>query len=85
MLCGLPEALSVMEIDPVMLPLLAGLKTTLIVQCAFGANAAGVNGQLLLSEKGERAPGGVILEITRGAVPVLVRRTDLTELVVSTA
>jgi len=85
MLCGLPEALSAIEIDPIMLPVLTGLKTTLMVQCAFGAKTAGESGQLWLIEKGEGALGGVILEITRGAVPVLVRRADLTELVVPTA
>lgn len=85
MLCGLPGALSAIDIDPVMLLALAGLKTALMVQCAFGAKATGESGQLLLTEKGEGALGGVILEMTRGAAPVLVRRTDLTELVVPTA
>ena len=68
-----------------MLPILVGLKTTLMVQCAFGAKAAGESGQLWLTEKGEGALGGVILEITRGAALVLVRRADLAELVVPTA
>lgn len=36
--CGLPLALSVMETAPLALPLLCGVKVTLITQLALGAN-----------------------------------------------
>lgn len=72
--CGLLLELSEIEIDPLKLPAAMGLKVTLIVQYALGASEAR---QLLLSEKGEGGLGGVMPVITRGAVPVFVRRTDL--------
>ena len=37
--CGLPLALSVMGIVPLELPLLCGVKVTLMTQLALGANA----------------------------------------------
>ena len=37
--CGLPLALSVMETAPLALPLLCGVKVTLMTQLALGANA----------------------------------------------
>lgn len=47
--CGLPLALSVMETAPLKLPLLCGVKVTLIVQLAPPASEAG---QLLVCAKG---------------------------------
>ena len=47
--CGLPLALSVMETVPLALPLLWGVKVTLIVQLAPPASEAG---QLLVCAKG---------------------------------
>jgi hypothetical protein len=81
--CGLPLALSAMLIELLKVPGLVGLKVTPIVQCAVGASDAGDRGQLSVSEKG--ALGCETLAITSGAFPVLVRRTDLTELVVPIA
>lgn len=69
-----------MLIEPLKVPVADGLNVTLIVQNALGAS---VPEQLLLSKKG--ALGGVMLVIARVVVPVLVRRTDLAELVVPTA
>jgi hypothetical protein len=75
--------LSVTMIELMKVPRAVGLKVALNVQNAFGASDPGERGQLSVFEKG--ALGGVMLVITRGAVPVLVRRTDLAELVVPTA
>ena len=47
--CGLPLAASVMETAPLALPLLCGVKVTLIVQLAPPASEAG---QLLVCAKG---------------------------------
>ena len=78
--CGLPLALSEMLIEPLKAPMVEGLNVTLILQDVFCAREPG---QSLLSTKG--ALGGVMLLITSDAVPVLVSRTVLVELVVPTA
>jgi len=75
--------LSVTMIELVKAPSAEGLNVTLIVQDVFWASPVPPIGQPLASEKG--ALGIEMLLITSGAVPVLVRRTDLTELVVPTA
>ena len=75
--------MSAMEIDPLKLPVVAGANVAVIVQYAWLASEAGVRGQLSLSEKG--ALGADMLLITRGAVPVFVRRTDRAALVVPMA
>jgi len=80
MVCGLPLALSAMPIESLKTPRADGPNVTLILQNALWARELG---QSLLSTKG--ALGGVMLVITSGAVPVLVRRTVLAELVVPAA
>jgi hypothetical protein len=81
--CGLPAALSAIEIDPLALPVVRGAKVAVMVQNAFRAREAGERGQLSLSEKG--VPDTVMFVITRGADPVFVRRAECPVLVVPIA
>lgn len=76
--CGLPLALSVMEIVPLELPLLCGVNVMLIVQPAPPASEAG---QLLVSAKGWFVTMPLMLRL---APPVFVRTTVCTVLVVPT-
>jgi hypothetical protein len=62
--CGLPEALSVTVTEPDRVPMVAGVKVTLIVQVA---PTASVVPQLFVSAK---SPVIVIPEMVNGAVPV---------------
>ena len=62
-LCGLPGALSVTESVPLMLPVVLGVKVTLIVQVATDAR---LGTQLSVSLKLELA---VMSETLRGVVP----------------
>jgi hypothetical protein len=87
MVCGLLGALSLINTEPVNGPVEVGAKVKLIVQEALGASEnEPVAGQLVAmcgSAKG--ALGGVMLETTRGAVPVFLSCTDFTALVVPSA
>jgi hypothetical protein len=71
--CGLPAALSVMEILAVREPVAVGSNVTLIVQVAPAARVVGETGQLFVWMK---SPGFVPirprLEIVRAPVPVLL-------------
>lgn len=67
--CGLPAALLVTTIDPASEPTDCGLKVIVNVQVAFGAS---VDGPQPVKEK---SPPPLTCEITRGAVPELVRTT----------
>jgi hypothetical protein len=64
--CGLPCALEVTVIAPVLVPVAVGKKLTLIVHAA---PAARLVPQLLLSRK---SPLGTMLEIVKIAPPVLL-------------
>ena len=46
--CGLPAALSVIEIEPVCVPVAVGVKVTLIEQVPAAASVAGLIGQVLV-------------------------------------
>ena len=83
--CGLPLALSKMDIDPLKFPVVVGVKVTLIVHDALGGSETGAIGQLLVSENGEGGFDTAILLIRRPAAPVFLRRADLKVLVVPTA
>ena len=71
-------ALSVRVIEPLLVPVAAGVKVTLIVQEALTARLAP---QLLVWEK---SPLAVMLEIVRAAFPLFVSAIDSGELVVPT-
>lgn len=73
MVCGLPLALSEIEMDPLTLPVAVGPNVTLIVHEAPGASAVGEIGQLLFSENGVGGVGAVMLPIRRLAVPEFLR------------
>jgi hypothetical protein len=78
--CGLLEALSAIEMDPVKLPVLAGLKVKLMVQDAFGAREKELvsgHGVVPLGGSAKGALGGVMLETVSEAVPVLLSVTLL--------
>ena len=68
-LCGLPVALSLIEIVPVAVPFPAGVNVTEMLQLAPAARDAA---QLLVWPK---APPALMLKIVKLAVPVLVRVT----------
>ena len=76
--CGLPWALSVMEMEPVAGPAVVGLKVTLIVQLALGFS---VGPQVLVWVNG---PVATMLVRFRLSTPLLLRVTDLELLVVET-
>ena len=76
--CGLPEALSVTERVPVLVPPAVGLKVTVIVQFAPAARAPP---QLFVSEK---SPLAAIVVIASEDWPVLESVTIWAELVVPT-
>jgi hypothetical protein len=77
--CGLPPALSVMETAPLALPLLCGVKVTLIVQLVPPASDAG---QLLVCAKGRLV---AMLLMLRLAPPVFDNVTVCAALVVPMA
>ena len=74
--CGLPAALSVIVIEPVLLPAAVGVKVTLKAQFA---PAAKLDPQVLSCAK---SPLTTILEMLNAAVPVLVNVTACAALVV---
>ena len=67
--CGLVPALSVIVTAPVRVPVVVGVKVTLMVQLDPAVTAPG---QLLLWAK---SPVAAMLEIVRSAVPVFVNET----------
>src|SRR5512142_2801010 len=84
MVCGLPWALSVIVIPPVLAPLMLGVKVTVIVQWAPAANDVP---QLLVCAKSVLDTGSLkaAIEVMASATfPVLVKVTDCAELVVAT-
>jgi hypothetical protein len=85
--CGLPAALSLIDTEPVNVPVEAGAKVKLIVQEALGASENEPEAAQLVAICGSAkgAFGGVMLETTRGAVPVFLSCTDFTALVVPSA
>jgi hypothetical protein len=69
-LCGLPDALSVTFTVDDRLPVLVGVKITLMVQLAFAARE---EGQVLVSEKSPVLPVEILMPVTDNeAFPVLV-------------
>lgn len=81
--CGLPDALSVMVTEAVRLPVADGVNVTLIEQFAFTASVALLAGQVLVCAKSLLfVPVTEMLEIVRGAVPEFVSVTLCAELVV---
>lgn len=77
--CGLPLALSVIETAPLKLPLLCGVKVTLIMQLAPPVSEAG---QLLVCAKGKLV---AMLLMLRLAPPVFANVTVCAALVVPIA
>jgi hypothetical protein len=72
-LCGLPAALSVIFTADDRLPVLVGVKITLIVQLALAAKD---DGQLLVSEKSPMLPLDILmLLVDNDVVPVFVSVT----------
>ncbi len=76
--CGLPAALSVIVTSPVRLPVVVGVKVTLIVQLAAGAT---VPPQVFVRSK---SPLATMLVMVNRALPALVKVTDCGGLVVPT-
>jgi hypothetical protein len=84
--CGLPDALSVMVTAPDRDPAAVGVKVTLSAQLAEAASDPDPTGQLFVWEKSPLlVPVIEILEMVRGPVPEFVSVTPLAELVVPTA
>ena len=77
--CGLPDPLSEMVMEPKLAIPALGVKVTAITQLLFGCNGAPVH--LSVSEK---SPLAMMLEKTRGVVPLLVTITSCGELDVPT-
>jgi hypothetical protein len=83
--CGLPLALSVIDILALRLPLAVGLKVTLIVQFDPAARVLDPLGQVLVWAKSPLlVPLKLILLIVRAALPLLVKVTVWAALVVPT-
>ena len=76
MMCGLPVALSVMVMAPVLVPVAVGVKVTEMVQLA---PAAMKTPQLVVCAK---SPLGTMLVMSSDALPVFVSVTVCAELVV---
>lgn len=80
--CGLPEALSVMDIDAERDPAAAGLKVTLIVHVALTASELP---QLLVWPKSvELVPEIAMLDTVSVALPVFVKETACAALLTPT-
>ena len=83
--CGLPLALSLIEMLALRLPVAVGVKVALMLQVPLTARVAGLIGQVWLGLKSPGlVPPGVMALMLRGAVPLLVRVTDCAPLVVLT-
>jgi hypothetical protein len=78
---GLPEALSVIVMVPVCVPVAVGVKVTLIEQVPFTGSVDGLMGQLFVCANCVLA---AMLEMLSAALPVLVSVTDCDPLVVFT-
>ncbi len=71
--CGLPDALSAIKIEELRVPVVVGVKVTVIVQLALTARVAP---QLLVCEKSAELPPETAIELTLScAVPTLVTVT----------
>ena len=82
MVCGLPVALSAMEMVPLRAPSAVGVKPRVTVQLPPAAKVAVLNGQLLLSVKLLVSGVNPIDVMVRGRLPVFRRVTFCVLLVV---
>ena len=73
MACGLPPALSTIEIEPLTVPVAVGVKVTLMVQVPAAASVAGLTGQVLICPYCALA---AMLVMVRAPVPEFVSVTD---------
>src|SRR5438874_2124413 len=85
-LCGLPDALSLMDKLAVRVPVAVGVKVTLTVHEAPAASVLGLIGQLLVWAKSlALVPVSPMLVMVRAPVPLLVSVTVWAALLVPTA